>query len=454
MKNKLFLFSFILILGLFLNVGLGRAETVKITFPIDELGGCKDTKECKAYCDQLEHAGACADFGQTHGLISKNQAEQNRKFAQVPKGPAGCEGRDACEKYCQEGTHLDECIKFAKEHQLVPDDQLKKMQNFQQSLAAGDTPGNCHDQHTCATFCQERSHNEECLKWAKKHELVAGEDADKIEKFQQFVTKGETPGGCADKDACYQFCSDKTHFDECQKFGEKMGFVKPPAPADLQKKPDMKGPGGCDSRDACEKFCNDPANTQTCIDFASQRGFIKPEQARDIQDTQKQGATIEKLPPEKQRCVKQFLTDDDLEQMKAGKFAPEPDTARQLKDCFAQNPNQDNQVPNQEQKRPLPPQSDQGQPGQNQGVGTKPRFEQKPAGQTPGIEQKPGIGAPLPPRQFPPQMEQCVTQVAGPAALEQLHQGQFRPTEDVKQKIMVCVGQSDPGKMPAPVPNQ
>jgi len=438
MKNKLFLFSFILILGLFLNAGLGRAETVKITFPIDDLGGCKDTKECKAYCDQLEHASACADFGQSHGLISKNQAEQNRKFAQVPKGPAGCEGRDACEKYCQEGAHLDECIKFAKEHKLVPDDQIKKMQNFQQSLAAGDTPGNCHDQHTCATFCQERSHNEECLKWAKKHELVAGEDADKLEKFQQFVTKGETPGGCADKDACYQYCSDKTHFDECQKFGEKMGFVRPPAPTDLQKKPDMKGPGGCDSRDACEKFCNDPANTQTCIDFAKQHGFIKDDEAKNIEDSHKQiGGGVGNIPPAVLSCLKQILPDDEIEQVKEHKFVPEPETAKQMKQCFVQH-SQD-----QGTKRPLPPEQE-GQAGGNQPGQTKPLPENRPT--APPIGQMP--------RQFSPQLEQCISQVAGAGALNQLHEGQFHPTDEQKQKIMACAGTTEPPKseLPKPMP--
>jgi hypothetical protein len=44
-------------------------STSSLTFPVKELGNCKDKDACKAFCDVRANQAACTAFGRLHGLI-------------------------------------------------------------------------------------------------------------------------------------------------------------------------------------------------------------------------------------------------------------------------------------------------------------------------------------------------------------------------------------------------
>src|SRR3989344_2771511 len=79
---------------------VASAQESTITFPVSELGNCKDKKACHAYCDDLAHVTECVAFAESHGLMSTDEARQARKFSRLGgKGPGGCTSKDSCESY-------------------------------------------------------------------------------------------------------------------------------------------------------------------------------------------------------------------------------------------------------------------------------------------------------------------------------------------------------------------
>ena len=79
MKNfKKLLPILILILGMVVSVSVlaqtGEDEfeikvTIKVTYPIEELGNCGSKAECKSFCDNPSNIEACVAFAKSKGLI-------------------------------------------------------------------------------------------------------------------------------------------------------------------------------------------------------------------------------------------------------------------------------------------------------------------------------------------------------------------------------------------------
>src|SRR6185436_527618 len=102
-KNKIYaklaFTSAVLAVGVF-GFAYASAQTSNVTFPISELGGCANAKECKTYCNDLANVEACTTYGEAHGLLSSEKAEGNRKLKKITEGPGGCDTKDACKAYC------------------------------------------------------------------------------------------------------------------------------------------------------------------------------------------------------------------------------------------------------------------------------------------------------------------------------------------------------------------
>ena len=65
----------------------------KLTYPIAELGNCRDKAACKTYCDDSSNTNACIDFADKKNLFSKDEVATAKKFVAVgSKGPGGCNG--------------------------------------------------------------------------------------------------------------------------------------------------------------------------------------------------------------------------------------------------------------------------------------------------------------------------------------------------------------------------
>ncbi len=321
-----------------LTFGVANAQEQKnsntLVFPISELGNCVSASDCKTYCDKLENAEACTKYGEEHGLVSSSDAANGLKLKNVKTGPGGCTTKEACKIYCSDATHAEECAQFAEKFKLLDPNQLAKFRKFYAGIADNKKPIDCHDQHTCETFCAMRSNNEKCLKFAKDNNLVDEEHAMEISKFQQAINNGETPGACESKEACKTFCSDENNKAECLAFAATMGWIKF---SDLERLRTERfhGPGDCDSKDACEAFCNKTENQEACLEFARKMKLLNSDQVEKIKDATNAVKEIQSRMPEGlENCLKMALGDELFAKMRTGQFSPDDKTAANIRACL------------------------------------------------------------------------------------------------------------------------
>lgn len=320
-----------------------EAEIAGITFPIPELGNCTDKAACKAYCDNPTNIDACTAFAQTHGLMSKEEAEHAKKFKRsLEEGttPGGCKTPDECKSYCSDIRNIESCLAFAKAQGIKDEHSEEGEKVFRYIKAGGAMPGGCTSRDTCDAYCSDFDHAEECLAFAEKAGLTVtrGGEGDippgQFRKFIELAKRGETPGGCTSKDACETYCRDSSHFEECVSFGEKIGFI-PPAEAEKIRKTGGKGPGGCTSAEACRSFCDDPAHRDECFRFAEEHGLMPKEELERAKEglvRLKQG--LDQAPPEVVECLKSTLGQNIIEDIQSSKLVPGPQIGERMRACF------------------------------------------------------------------------------------------------------------------------
>src|SRR3989344_6425555 len=167
---------------------------LKITFPIAELGNCKDKADCKIYCDIPNLARA-----EEKNLETRRQA----------------------------------CDNFALKHNLG---NAKERKEKIDAIAKDGGPGNCANSNTpyesCHLYCSESSNMKECIAWARANPGVMKqqdlEDAEKVLKVLE--QGGKLPDGCENQERCKQTCRMPPNLEvarQCFEFAEKAGFLPP-----------------------------------------------------------------------------------------------------------------------------------------------------------------------------------------------------------------------------------
>ncbi|MBI2406326.1 MAG: hypothetical protein HYV25_01960 [Candidatus Harrisonbacteria bacterium] len=263
--------------------------TSAVTYPVPELGNCKNEKECKTYCDDTAHIDACVGFAEAHGLIGSAEAEKGKKFAaalHASATPGGCASEGACRTYCEGGEHLDECIAFGEQNGFLSGEELAMAKKMLPLIKSGTTPGGCKGKQACELYCGDPAHVDACLAFAETHGVIPPEELAQAKKMLPLIKQGATPGRCASKAQCEEYCSSGEHIDECIAFGEKYGVIPPEELATVKKVlPLMKAgktPGQCKTKAACDAYCGVEGHMDECTAFAVEAGFIKPEEAEAI----------------------------------------------------------------------------------------------------------------------------------------------------------------------------
>lgn len=383
-------FSFIFIaFGLVAAVLAFANSETDIVFPIAELNNCANEQECKAYCDDSAHITECVAFAQAHNLISSEEADKARRFADLGAiGPGGCTGQNECEAYCENVSHIEECVAFAEEHDLLSPEELQEARQIAQAISQGvQLPGGCQSEAACEAYCEDFSHMNECLEFAQAAGFMSPEElrearqvakaieagvlppggcrgGDECEAYcselshanecldfavaagfippeeqkearrmMSLMARGEMPGGCRNREECEAYCEDSSHVDECTTFFVKAGFMTPEE-ADLFRKTGGKGPGGCE-REECETFCNNPDNQQVCFEFAKEHGLISREGLENIeQGVARFKEGIASAPSEVAACLNEKVGEDILVRIEAGTFTPTPELGEHMRSCF------------------------------------------------------------------------------------------------------------------------
>ena len=360
-----------------------------ISYPIKELGGCKNQQDCKDFCDKKENISACVNFAEKKGMISEDDVQKARAFAKSGEGPGGCQTKEQCEKYCDDQGNMEVCLNFAKEHKLMSEQELNEgrkimealkggaqlpggckskeqcddycndINNIRECVAFGEKagiipeselkeakqvmkafeqgikpPGGCRGKKDCDNYCSEPSHMEECFNFAEKAGFIPPEELEQARKMMPMMIRGEMPGGCKTKEQCESYCSNDANVEECGNFALKAGLMKPEE-AEMFRKTGGKGPGGCRGKEQCETFCNNSDNQEACFKFGQENGLIPEEKIKEM----KEGMTrlregIGKMSPDVSDCLKQSVGTENFDKIQAGTLTPGPQIGDQIKNCF------------------------------------------------------------------------------------------------------------------------
>lgn len=197
-----------------------------------------------------------------------------------------CQDKADCKSFCDNAENISKCVNFAKEHNLISSEEAEKAEKF---AKIGKGPGDCEGR-ACEIYCEDLSHAEECLVFAKEHRFVDEDEIQRFEKINKLLQSGEQmPGGCRGKKECETYCSDASHTEECLAFAEKAGFIPKEELERVRKiMPLMmrgEAPGGCKSKEQCEAYCENNANFDECIAFAEKAGFVSGKELEMVKRT-------------------------------------------------------------------------------------------------------------------------------------------------------------------------
>ncbi len=298
MKKYIFsLFAIVLFVGAFSFVS--AANLFNITYPIADLGNCANQTECKTYCDVTTNKDACIAFAEAHGFVSKERIQKEKEISRLAEqgGPGGCTSKSECRAYCADTAHQDECTAFAKEHGLM---QEKKMSALEELITTQGGPGGCTSEKECKIFCSNTANQDVCLKFAVDNNLVSKEKFTQIKKFKDITEKGG-PGGCTNRNECRTYCADIANQDECIAFAKEHELINKEQVTMMErgrelarKVKEMGGPGDCKSEKECRTYCEKPENVDACLAFAVEHGGFKQEEVQHmIKELVKERANVD-----------------------------------------------------------------------------------------------------------------------------------------------------------------
>lgn len=394
MKTKYFIILSILFVGSVIITGNILAQETSglenIIYPVQELNNCKDEADCRAYCDLPENITTCVDFGETNGLLSKEEAALAKKFiAAGANGPGGCQSKNECETYCDNIANIDECIEFGEKNNMIPPEELEEARKVQAAIKRGVKPPKCGSKSSCDIYCEAPENMEKCIAFGVEAGFIQGkelEDAQKMisaikrgvrpppcrgkeacdvycsspdnmelcmnfaieagfmseqeiadsQKMLSAIKQGVKPPNCRGKEECDAYCSSEEHFDECTNFAEAAGFMSAEE-AIMARKTKGKSPGNCKGKEECEAFCNNPDNQETCFNFAKENGLISEEELQKMEEGKNQfRESLNQMPPEVLECVISLLGQDVVEKIKSGELSPSKELGDKMSECFKQ----------------------------------------------------------------------------------------------------------------------
>ena len=249
----------------------------RLAYPIAELGSCKDRADCKIYCDDAANTAACISYAEKKNLLSEEDLLVAKKFVAIGgKGPGSCNGKEECRAYCEDKAHIDECVSYAEDNGLMPVQDLQKAKKVVAAIKKGVKFPACTNKKECDTYCEESSHMEECISFAKEAGLLSDQELENTQKVLTAVKQGVKPPACKGKDACDIYCAEESHIDECVNFAIATGLVTSEK-AKIIKETGGKGPDGCKNKSECDAYCGNTANREICMNFAKEHNIPQPE---------------------------------------------------------------------------------------------------------------------------------------------------------------------------------
>lgn len=172
-----------------------------------------------------------------------------------------CASFSTCREYCEDATHADQCVSFAKKkgfYKETQNDSRKK-----EMMEAAKTQLGCTSETSCRETCQKEENFEKCSAFSQKHGVGEGpkgnpRDKNVLQKAQQIL-------GCNSETSCKSVCEQDVNKDKCSEFAKQTGLG-----GGIKK----VGPGGCNSEESCRTYCE--KNRDECMKFGGGPGGGSP----------------------------------------------------------------------------------------------------------------------------------------------------------------------------------
>lgn len=236
------------------------------TFPVPELGNCRDQKECRLFCDVPENHAACWSYQQYSnpaGLVLAETTGSDTQLQPVaatifPIAELGnCADAQACKAYCDDPSHFAACTEVAKKHGLT-----RAATAGQQTalLAHAKAELGCTSLAQCRAFCAEPANAQQCHEVAFKYGTVKYRMAQ-----EKLLRNARANLGCQTVSDCRLLCANPANQDQCR------AFTKTKVPLHLLRKmqkaaesANTTAPLPCTTLAECQTYCSDPANATAC----------------------------------------------------------------------------------------------------------------------------------------------------------------------------------------------
>lgn len=166
-----------------------------------------------------------------------------------------CTDYTSCHNYCEDETHRDVCIQYAKQKGFYEERKTDEI------LIHAKTELGCNSETECKNICEKEENFEKCTNFAKKTGLAKEQILSP--KNQEILTKAKEILGCDSPQTCKSICEQEGNRQKCSEFAKQTG---------LKGGEEKRGPGGCNSEESCKAFCSNPDNFNECSKFKPPEG--------------------------------------------------------------------------------------------------------------------------------------------------------------------------------------
>lgn len=281
---KLFSFLFVFVILHFKVLSLplpSVSAQSRLTYPIPDLGYCRDAKECSLYCEIPENKAVCWSYGKyklgsdvlgitTMSAEEKQMMESKAKQYNItfPIADLGnCAGPQECRDFCEQTVNQTTCMAFAKKKGF--DKEMERPDGMDAGkrdalLEKAKTELGCTSMESCSRVC-ENDHSR-CEAFTKKHGVYQEPPSSgrySAEEKMQLMQKAQSELGCTSMESCKAVCEKSP--EQCMAFAKKHGFDKndadtSPGPGTSANYGTQRfGKENCDSEDSCKKYCQEHA---------------------------------------------------------------------------------------------------------------------------------------------------------------------------------------------------
>ena len=196
-----------------------------------------------------------------------------------------CKNQSSCKTFCDDSKNSDACLAFGEEHNLMSSQEVANAKKFQANGMVG--PGGCKGKDKCDAYCSDSAHIDKCITFAEKNGLMSDSELKEAKKVQAAIAKGIKPPACGGKKSCETYCSSSEHMEECMTFSIEAGIM------DSKKQEESKRvlaaikqgikPPACKGKDECDQYCS--TNMEECMTFSLAAGMVPDDQKEQMQKT-------------------------------------------------------------------------------------------------------------------------------------------------------------------------